>query len=159
MLTLTLSLALVLTPLPMATADAALVGGVSGTVVTDTGERVSGQLARLRHLDGGAIAGMTTTGPSGTFLFANVPAGRYIVEVVASGYILGTSAPIALGGRDSIVEGVPVVINTKSPEFVSFLGAGGFWRTTGGYILSSAIVAGIVTAAIIAARGDASPSR
>jgi len=158
-LSIALTVGIALSSVPTASAAGAAVGQISGMAMSDTGQHLSGQLARLRNLDSAHIAGVTTTSASGTFSFTGLRTGSYIVELVSNGYIVGTSALVVLTDRDTIVDGVPVTISTKSPEFLSFLGVGGFWATTGGFIVSTAVVAGIVTGVLIAARDDASPSR
>src|SRR5688572_27513848 len=98
-LALTLSLAMMFSVVPMVSAAGAPVGQISGLAITQGGQHLGGQLARVRSLDIGHVADVTTTAASGQFSFSGLSAGHYIVELVSNGYVVGTSAPVALTER------------------------------------------------------------
>ena len=155
-LSLTLSFAMILS-VPTGSAAGAPVGQVSGLAMSQTGQYLGGQVARVRSLDIGHVAGIMTTASSGEFSFTGLNAGSYVVELVSNGYVVGTSAPVVLSDRDMTAEGVTATAASAGQAQAGIL-AGSFWTSTAGIITVAAISAGIITA-IIVAKKTASPSR
>jgi hypothetical protein len=159
-LSLGLVLAMVLSAVPPASAASSSIGRISGIATTTSGAHVAGQLARLRSLDIGHVADVTTTNASGDFAFSGVSAGSYIVELVSSGLIVGTSAPITLAPKNMTVEGVSAIANLPAAAAAQAQAgalAGSFWASTAGIITAVAIAAAVVTTVVVVK--NASPSR
>ena len=153
-----LSLALVLSVVPTASAAGASVGRVSGLALTQNGVYLIGQRARVRSLDRGDVAGETTTSNTGEFSFTGLAAGSYIVELVANGYVVATSAPVVLTSRKMTAEGVNATVPAATTQAQAGVLAGSFWASTLGIITIAAVAAGVV-AAVVVVKGNASPSR
>ncbi len=150
-LAVVLSLAIVLCASPIALA-ASVAGKISGTATLQSGEQLAGQVARLRSLDQGNIAAVTTTTGTGAFSFSDVAAGNYIVELVSDGAVVGTSAPLTLTSRNMTAANVLVTASAAPAAAVgplALLGGGSFWTSTAGLITVAAIAAGVTTAVVI----------
>lgn len=156
-LSIVLSILLVFSAVPLVSAAGAAAGQIDGTALTKSGQRLGTQLARVRSLDTGHVAGVTTTNGSGEFSFNSLSAGSYIVELVSSGYVVGTSAPLVLSARDMTAEGVTVTAGSAAQAQAGIL-AGSFWTSMIGIITIAAITAGVITAVVVT-KDDASPSR
>jgi hypothetical protein len=127
-------------------------GQISGIAVLQSGDRVSGQVARLRSLDADEIAAVTTTAGSGSFSFAGVGAGSYIVELVSNGAVVGTSAPVMLTSRNMTVANITVTASAAPAAALAplaLLGGGSFWTSTFGLITVAALAAGVTTAVVV----------
>ena len=153
-----LSLALVFSVVPAASAAGASLGRVSGLALTQNGVYLSGQLARVRSLDRGDVAGETTTNNTGEFSFTGLAAGSYVVELVANGYVVATSAPVVLTSRKMTAEGVNATVPAATTQAQAGVLAGSFWASTVGIITIAAVAAGVV-AAVVVVKQNASPSR
>jgi len=122
-------------------------------------QSVSGVNVQLRNLNTGDVAGVTVTTDAGTFTFAALPAGNYIVEVVdAAGKILGTGAPVSLAAGGTATTSVIALgfgaTTAASASGFSFLGMGPMTTMT---VLGAASAASVT--AVVATRPNASPSR
>jgi len=158
-LSLTLSLAMVLSVVPTVSAAGVSVGRISGLAMTLDGQHLGGQLARLRSLDIGHAADVTTTNSAGEFSFRGVRAGSYVVELVStSGYVVGTSSPVVLTTRSMTAEGVTATAPVLATQAQAGVLAGSFWTSTVGIIVIAAVAAGVITAVVVATN-DESPSR
>ena len=155
---ITLSLALVLSVVPTASAAGASLGRISGLALTQNGVYLIGQLARVRSLDRGDVAGETTTNNTGEYSFTGLSAGSYIVELVANGYVVATSAPVVLTSRDMTAEGVNATVAASATQAQAGVLAGSFWTSTAGIIVMAAITTGVI-AAVVVVRDNASPSQ
>lgn len=157
-LSLALSLAIVLTAVPVAAVGTSP-SRVSGIATTQSGAHFALQIARLRNLDIGHVADVTTTSSTGTFSFSGVSTGNYVVELMANGVVVGTSTPIAVTPRNSTVEGVTAIATAPAAsQAQAGVLSDSFWTSTIGIITIVAIIAAI-TIVIIAVQDDASPSR
>ena len=149
MLSLVLSVAVVVSAvLPAATAGVA-VGQISGVARAQSGQHLANQIARLRSLDVGHLANVTTTNASGQFSFTGLKAGIYVVELVSNGYVVGTSAPVVLTARDMTVDSVAAIAAGGAQAQAGAL-AGSFWASTAGIITVAAVTAGVITAVVVA---------
>lgn len=137
-------------------------GQISGTATDQAGKPVANATVRLRNADTGELAGTTTASAGGAFSFAGLNPGKYIVEILdAAGAIIGTSVAIGVTAG-AVVTGVAVTTTAAGAIAGAAAGAaaaGGFWTSAVGITVVTAAVAGGVTAAVVAARGDASPAR
>lgn len=156
-LSLTLSLAMILSFVPTVSAAGAPVGQISGLAMSQGGAHLGGQIARVRSLDIGHVADVTTTNAAGQFSFTGLSAGHYIVELVSNGYVVGTSAPVALTEHDMTADGVTATAADAAQAQAGVL-AGSFWTSMAGIITLAAIGVGIVTAVVIV-KNNASPSQ
>ena len=152
-LAVVLSFTIVLGAAPIASA-AATAGQISGIA---SGEQVAGQVARLRNLDLGQVAAVTTTSASGAFAFSGISEGNYIVELVSNGSVVGTSVPVTLTSKNMTVQNLMLSASAAPPAFLGSLG-GSFWTSTFGMITVAAIGAGLTTA-IVVTKNDASSSK
>lgn len=158
-LSLTLSLAMVLSVVPTVSAAGVSVGRISGLARTLDGQYLGGQLARLRSLDIGHVADVTTTSTAGEFSFRGVRAGSYVVELISTrGYVVATSSPILLTARSMTAEGISATAPVTAAQAQAGVLAGSFWASTVGIITIAAIAAGVITAVVVATN-DESPSR
>ena len=96
----------------------------------------------------------------GTYEFAGIAQGNYLVEIVdENDKVLGLSTATALGPGAAIT-GLMVSLSSTGAAAAAAAagGIGAFFASTGGILLLVGIGAG-VTAGVIAATNDASPSR
>ena len=142
-------------------ADAAQgTGKISGVARDAQNQVLSGVKVQLRNVDTGQLVATTKAGPDGAFEFTGLNPANYIVEIVDdSGKIIGLSPATALAAGGAIT-GLIVAASTSGAlaGAAAAGGAGAFFSSTGGILLLVGIGAG-VTAGIIAATNDASPSR
>ncbi len=135
-LAVVLSFAIVVCANPILFAAGAA-GQISGVATLQTGEHLAGQVARLRSVDLGKIAAVTTTTTSGGFSFADVDAGSYIVELVSDGAVVGTSGLVTLTSRTMTIQNVMVTASAAAPAAavgpLALLGGGSFWTSTFGH--------------------------
>lgn len=158
-LSLALTVAIVLSAVPVSAVGTSP-GRIAGTATTQSGAHFAGQIARLRNLDIGHVADVTTTTMTGSFSFSGVSTGNYVVELMANGAVVGTSTPIAVTPRNSTVEGVTAIATAPAAsQAQAGVLSDSFWGSTIGIITAVIIVAAVVTVIVIATRDDASPSR
>ena len=133
-------------------------GTLSGRAMTSTGQFMPNVTVQLRELEAGRLAGTTTTSAAGTFSFAGIHAGQYVVEIVnPAGQVIGTSAAIAVTAGTPVT-GLTVVESRESdPAGGAATASGGSHVKTIAIITSVAAAAAVVTAVTVA--GSASPSR
>jgi len=142
-------------------ADAAQAAGkISGTVRDAQGQVLANAKLQLRNIDSGQIVATTRAGGEGNYEFTGILPGNYIVEIADdSDRIIGLSAATALGAGGAITGLIVTVSATGAVAGAAAAGGlGAFFASTGGILLLVGIGAG-VTAGVIAATNDASPSR
>ncbi len=135
-------------------------GSVSGTAQNSTGSSLSGVKVQLRNVDTGALAGNTTSASNGAFSFTGLPSGNFVVEIVdAAGKVIGTSASMSVGAA-GVISGVTVAASAAGSlaGAAAAGGLGAFFSSTGGILTLVGVGAG-VTAGVIAANNNGSPSR
>ena len=135
-------------------------GSVAGKATNAQGAALSGVKVQLRNVDTGQIAGTTQSGANGAFSFTGLGAGNYVVEIVdASGKIIGTSASMAVAAA-GVISGVTVAASAAGAlaGAAAAGGLGAFFSSTGGILLLVGVGAG-VTAGVIAATNNGSPSK
>jgi Carboxypeptidase regulatory-like domain len=132
----------------------------SGIARDAQGQALPGVKVQLRNVDTGQLVATTKAAPDGAFEFTGLLPGNYVAELVDdSGQIIGLSPSTALAAGGA-VSGL-VVTASASGALAGAAAAGGlgaFFTSTAGILLLVGIGAG-VTAAIIVAANDASPSR
>lgn len=115
---------------------------------------------RVRNVADGQIAGTTTSSGAGEFAFAGLQPGNYVVEVVdAAGQVVGLSPTLGVTAGAAM----SVTINASAGGAITAAAASGGFSLFGlGTIGSVAVItaAGVAgVTAVVATRGDASPSR
>jgi len=127
-------------------------GKIAGTVRDAQGQTLPGAKLQLRNVDSGQVVARTRAAGDAAYEFNAVPPGNYIVEIVDdSDRVIGLSAAAALttGGA---VTGLIAALTASTAA------GGAFFASTAGILLLVGLGAG-VTAGVIAATNDASPSR
>lgn len=135
-------------------------GSISGTAQNAQNQVYSGVKVQVRNVDTGALAGSTTSGANGAFSFTGLNPGNYVIEIVdATGKIIGVSSSMALAAGGAI-SGITIAASAAGAVAAAAAagGLGAFFTSTGGILVLAGIGVG-VTAGIIAANDDASPSR
>jgi hypothetical protein len=141
-------------PMP---AGAAVAGQISGTALTSDMQAMRAATVRLRSLTTGVVRDMTAVNAQGGFSFSGLNSGSYMVEVVDNGQVVGTSGELAITAKAPVVAGVRVMAAAKASAGARS-SAAGFFSTTAGILILAGAGAGI-TAAVLATRGDSSPSK
>ncbi len=128
-------------------------GKISGIARDAQNQPLPGVKLQLRNVDTGQLVATTKAGPGGAYEFTGLNPGNYVVEIVDDdGKIVGLSPSTALAAGGAIT-GLFV-----SAAAAAAAGGGAFFASTAGILLLVGIGAG-VTAGVIAATNDASPSR
>ena len=165
-LSLLVVLAVLLSAQPLSIAALAQnTGEVAGTAIVE-GKPIPNIRVRLRNVDTNQIVANQRTNAQGEFRFTGLGAASYVVEVVSDDDRVLASVPVALSAGSLVVTGITA---TVSPAVLGGAAAGAgavgaaaqggsFFATTAGLITLAVIGAGI-TAAIIVAGDDGSPSR
>jgi hypothetical protein len=136
-------------------------GKISGTARNAQGQVLPNVKVQLRNIDTGQLVATSRAGADGAFEFTGLNPGNYVVEVVDdSGRIIGLSPSTALAAGGAVTNLVVAAsaAGTLAGAVATAGGVGGFFTTTGGIFLLTGLAAG-VTAGIIAANQEASPSR
>jgi hypothetical protein len=135
-------------------------GKISGTVRDAQGQMLPNAKLQLRNIDTVQVVARTRSAADGGYEFTGVPQGNYLVEVVdEADKVLGLSTATALG-PGAAVTGLMVSLSSTGAlaGAAAAGGVGAFFTSTGGILLLVGIGAG-VTAGVIAATNDASPSK
>ena len=135
-------------------------GKISGMAMDSQNQIMPGAKLQLRNVETGQLAATTRAAADGAFEFTGLNPANYMVELVdQSGKIVGLSPAMALASG-GVITGVSVAASAGSAlaGAASAGGVGAFFSSTGGILLLVGIGAG-VTAAIIAATNESSPSR
>jgi hypothetical protein len=133
--------------------SAAQAGGkIAGIVHDAAGQSLPNARLQLRNVDTAQIVARTRAAADAAYEFAGVAPGNYLVEIVDdAGRVIGLSSAAALVPNGAVTGLIAALT-------ASTAGAGAFFASTGGILLLLGIAGG-VTAGIIAATNDASPSR
>ena len=116
-------------------------GSISGEAV-DAGGR-GAAVQRVELVQSGQVIQTTVTGARGTFVFGNVPAGDYVVRVVANGQPAGVRVTVTPG---AIPAHAMIVLPSAAAPSAAFLGMIGILLLVGAGVA--------VTAAVIAANDE-----
>jgi hypothetical protein len=129
-------------------------GAINGTAQSAAGQALPNYTVQVRNLQTGELAGTTTSNAAGSFSFAGLNPGTYVVEVVSpAGAIVGSSAATVVG------PGAIVSVTVSATAAAAFAGAAGGGISTAVIVTSVAAAAGIAGIAVVVARDDASASR
>jgi hypothetical protein len=161
---LVLVLALTITSMPLAAAPAGKAsafqqGGINGIARGADKAPLPNYTVRVRNAADGQIAGTTTTSAAGSFTFADLQPGSYVIEIVdAAGRVVGLSPAIAVTAGAA----VSVTVSATAAGAIATASAGGFSLFGLGTLATVGLItaAGVATVAgVVATRSDASPSR
>ena len=135
-------------------------GKISGTVRDAQNQILPNAQLQLRNVDTAQVVARARSSADGSYEFTGIAPGNYIVEIIDdSARVLGLSTATALGPGAALTG---LLVSLSSAGAVAGAaaagGAGAFFASTGGILLLVGIGAG-VTAGVIAATNDASPSR
>ena len=146
-------------PLGIAAAgQQATTGGVQGLAQDAAQQNLPGVRVQVR-MPNGQLAATGTTNAQGSFSFAGLNPGSYTIEILdAAGNLVGTSATV------TVTAGATATITVTAAAVGAIAaGAGGGLGLFGlGTIGTVAVIGGaaaLTTAAIVATKDDASPSR
>jgi len=135
-------------------------GKISGIARNAQDQVLPSVKVQLRNVDTGQLVATSRAGTDGKFEFTGLNPGTYVVEIVDdAGRIVGLSPATALAAGGAITG---LLVSASAAGALAGAaaagGAGAFFASTGGILLLVGIGAG-VTAAVIAATHEASPSR
>lgn len=134
-------------------------GNVAGTATDAAKNPLPNHTVRIRNLQTGQITSTSTTASNGSFSFAGLNPGNYVVEVVTANgtTIVGTSSTVAVVAGQTVTVAVSASALAAAASAAAAGGLLGLSTTT--IVVGAVAVGGIVTAAIVATNEDASPSR
>ena len=102
---LAVALSLPLPPLTLTGGAAAEAASVAGSVISSSGQVLPNAAVQLRDLATGTVSATVMSSATGTFSFAAVAPGNYVVEVLnAAGQVIGTSASISLPAGGTVTD-------------------------------------------------------
>lgn len=134
-------------------------GGVQGVARDAQQQALSNHTVQVRNVQTGQLVGSGTTNASGQFTFSGLTPGNYVIEIVnAAGEIIGTTAPISVAAGTMAT----VAVTASAAGALAAAGGAGFGIFGLGTAASAAIIGGVavgITAGVVAAKDDASPSR
>jgi hypothetical protein len=135
-------------------------GSIAGTVRDAQGQPLPSVKLQLRNIDTGQVVATTRAGADAAYQFTGVIPANYVVEIVDdSGKVLGLSVASSMPANGAITGLVVALSSTDAAAAAAAAGGlGAFFSSTGGILLLVGIGAG-VTAGVIAATNNASPSR
>ena len=127
-------------------------GAISGTAQNSAGQTLGNFTVQLRSVETGQLVGSTTSNAAGSFSFAGLNPGSFVVEVVnAAGQIVGTSSAVAISA------GAAASVTVTAAAAASLLTSAGI--STALVITTVAAGAGVTGIVVAATKDDASPSR
>lgn len=136
-------------------------GTVTGTAADPSKNALANHTVRLRNVANGQITSTTTSAANGTFTFAGVSPGNFVIEVVnAAGNIVGTSSAVAVtaGTVATVTVTATALAGAAAAAGAGAAGLAGIFTGTSLIVVTAAGIAGVVIA-VQATQDDASPSR
>jgi hypothetical protein len=146
-------------PTPLAFAQGQGTGGVNGVAADAAKNPLANHTVRLRNLANGEITSVTQSAANGSFSFAGVNPGNFVIEIVNSaGNVIATSSTVA------VTAGTTAAITVTASAITSLAaasGASGLAALFTGTSLVVVTAAGLaaVTIGVVATQDDSSPSR
>ena len=130
-------------------------GSITGSARAISARNAANATVRLRNLTTGEVVGTTVTDATGTFSFAGIEQGNYVVELLdGAGGVVATSAPVALTGAD--VTGVAL---GGTQAATAAAGSSSFFGSTIGIITLAAAGAAVAGVTVAANRTTASSAQ
>lgn len=156
---LTLAVITFLRPAPFVLAQGQT-GGVNGVAADAAKNPLANHTVRLRNLKTGEITSVTQSATNGSFSFAGITPGDFVIEIVGPGNtgIIATSATV------SVAAGTTATVTVTASALGALAGTAGASGLAGLFTGTSLVVvtaAGVAAVAIgvVATQDDASPSR
>ena len=134
-------------------------GAVNGVAADASKNPLANHTVRLRNLSNGQITSVTQSTANGSFSFAGINPGNFVIEIVNSaGQVIATSSTVA------VAAGTTAAITVTASALTSLAagaGASGLAALFTGTSLVVVTAAGLAAVAIgvVATQDDASPSR
>jgi hypothetical protein len=137
------------------TQAAVAAGTINGSVQSAAGQKPANCKVQVRNLENGQLAG-TTTSNGGSFSFAGLAPGNYVIEVVdAAGAIAGTSASIPVAAGATVSTTVSANCSEKTPAVAASNGK----KISTAVVITSIAAAAGVAGVVALTKPNASPSR
>ena len=155
---LILAFAAVVSPTPLVLAQQGT-GNVNGVAADAAKNPLANHTVRLRNLATGEITSVTQSTANGSFSFAGINPGNFVVEIVNSaGQLIAQSSTLA------VAAGTTAAITVTASAIGAMAGAAGATGLAGLFTGTSLVVvtaAGVAAVAIgvVATQDDSSPSR
>lgn len=144
----------VLAAAPQGQQPCKLVGFARGT----SGQPLANASVRIRSLLTGEVVDTVASGPTGEFVFGGLAPGRYVVEVVDGGKIVGMTSSLGLEAGMTLSVNVLAV----SPGALAGSAGAGFSLFGLGPTVSTAVLGAagaVAVVGVVSTRSEASPSR
>lgn len=133
---------------------------LTGTARSTSGQALPAASVQIRNFGVGEIVARVVSGPGGEFVFEGLAPGRYVVEVVDAGKVVGMSSVFRLNAGMSLAMEV-VVVSPGALEKEESDRAGfslfGLGPATSAAVLGAA--GAVAVTAVVSTRQEASPSR
>lgn len=143
LLVLVLSMAAVAMAAPQA-------GTISGIAKGADNAILAGVKVQLRNVDTGALVATTQSGADGSFQFAGMPTGNYVVEIVdADGNVVGVSPVLSMTSGQTL-SGITVSAGAIAG------GTGSFFTSAAGIVTGLAVLGGVTAGIVVAVNGSSS---
>lgn len=152
--------AAVVAPAPLVIAQGQeQLGNVVGTAADAAKSPLANHTVRLRNVTDGQIASTTQSAANGSFNFAGVNPGNYVIEIVNSaGNVIGASTTVSVAAGMTATVTVTASALTALAAGAGASGLAGLFTGTSLVVVTAAGVAA-VTIGVAATQADASPSR
>ena len=157
-LALALVFAVVVSPAPLVVAQGQT-GNVNGVAADASKNPLANHTVRLRNLQTGEITSVTQSTANGSFSFAGVNPGNFVIEIVNStGQIIATSSTVAVAAGTTATV---TITATALAGMAAGAGASSLAALFSGTSLIVVTAAGVaaVAIAVAATQDEASPSR
>ena len=156
---LVLAMAAFVSPIPVVVAQGQT-GAVTGTAADASKNPLANHTVRIRNVATGQTT-TTTSAANGTFSFAGVTPGNYVIEIVnAAGNVIGASSSVAVAaGATATVTVTATAVAAAAAAAAGGAGLAGVFTGTSLIVVTAAGVAGIAIAVTATQDDEASPSR
>lgn len=147
-LALALAFAVVVSPAPLVVAQDQT-GGVNGTAVDPSKNPLANHTVRIRNLSNGQIVSSTQSAANGSFSFAGINPGNYVIEIVApgpAGPIVAMSATVSVTAGATATITVTASAITAAAAAAGAGGLAGLFTGTSLVVVTAAGLAGVVIA-------------
>lgn len=135
-------------------------GNVAGTATDAAKNPLANHTVRIRNLATKEVTSTTQSAANGSFSFANMPPGNYVIEIVGPGNagVIATSSTVAVTAGTTATVTVTATALTGLAAAGGATGLAGLFTGTSLLVVTAAGIAGVVIA-VEATDDDGSPSR
>ncbi len=134
-------------------------GSIQGVAHDAQRQILANHTVQVRNVQTGQLVGTGTTNQAGSFSFAGLQPGNYVVEIInAAGQIVGATAPIPVAAGTVAA----VTVTASAAGALAAAGGAGFGIFGLSTAASAAIIGGVavgITAGVVATTNNASPSK